>query len=266
MTPRAKGTIVTLALFAVVGTGLWGFLDYDKGMPNDPTKALSWLKNEAEQGDGFAALELGYLYTDGEGFKKDYVEAARWFRIAADQRIEDAPTWLAEIYRDGLGDVPRDLMKAKFWYVEAVKYRDADPAQLELGRIYETAYENPYSAYRWYWLHGGDEAKARMKVLAKELGSEQIERIIEEAKDWQYGGGYSVPFEYQGMWNEWRLAEGLQEIIKVGSPIYKELELKGMQGMCGTPALQREAKIKEAIADGASVEYVASLVRGRKFW
>jgi uncharacterized protein len=239
----------------------------DKEFPRDPEKAIHWYKKAAKQGNGNSALEVAYWLTEGEGgVEQNYVEAIKWFRIAADQRLEDAPTLLAEIYRDGLGDVPRDLMKARFWFEEAVKYRDADPAQLELGRIYETAYENPYSAYKWYWLHGGDEAKARMEVLANELGSERIERIIEGAKKWQYDGGYSVPIEYQSLWNEWRLNEGRLELIKVESPIYKEIELKGMREMCGTPAIQREAQIKEAIAAGAPVDYVASLVREGKDW
>jgi hypothetical protein len=239
----------------------------DKTFPRDPEKAIHWYKKAARQGNGNSALEVAYWLTEGEeDVERDYVEAIKWFRIAADQRLEDAPTRLAEIYRDGLGEVPRDSRKARFWFEEAVKFRNTDPAQLELGRIYETAYQIPYRAYKWYWLHGGDEAKARMVVLARELSPEQIEGIIEEAEKWQYDGGYSVPIEYQGLWNEWRLTEGLGELIKVGSPIYKELELKGRRWMCGTPALQREAKIKEAIADGAPVAYVASLVREGKFW
>jgi uncharacterized protein len=245
---------------------LLGYLyTYTDDFPANPEKAIYWYKKAAEQGNGNSALEVAYWYTDGEGVERDYMEAIKWFRIAADQRLEDAPTRLAEIYRDGLGKVPRDLMKARVWFEEAVKFRDADPAQLELGHIYETAYQIPDIAYKWYWLHGGDEAKARMEVLARELEPHQIERIIEGAKQWQGDGGYSVPIEYQGLWNEWRLTEGL-EIVKIGSPVDIQLKTKKRGERCGTLVLEREREIMAAIADGAPVDDVASLVRERKFW
>jgi hypothetical protein len=247
---------------------LLGYLNtYTEDFPSNPEKAIHWYKKAAQQGNGNSALEVAYWYTDGEdGVERNYVEAIKWFRIAADQRLEDAPTRLAEIYRDGLGKVPRDSRKARFWFGEAVKFRDADPAQLELGRIYETAYQIPYSAYYWYWLHGGDEAKERMKVLAKELTPERIERIVGRAKDWQRRGSYSVPIKYQGLWNEWRLTEGGLELVKVGSPVANEMDSKNRYWKCGTFIIQREREIQKAIADGASVDHVASLVRENKHW
>jgi Sel1 repeat len=39
----------------------------------------------AEQGDASAQHFLGKMYESGEGVRRDPVEAAKWFRLAADQ-------------------------------------------------------------------------------------------------------------------------------------------------------------------------------------
>ena len=105
-----------------------------------------------------------------------------------------------------------------------------------------------------------------MKVLTKELSPERIESIVKFAKDWRDGGGYSVPIKYQGLWNEWRLTEGLGEVIKVGSPVHLQLKAERRGQRCGTLILEREREIKASIAAGAPVDYVASLVRENKHW
>ena len=37
----------------------------------------------AEQGDASAQLFLGHMYADGEGVPQDYVQAHKWFNLAA---------------------------------------------------------------------------------------------------------------------------------------------------------------------------------------
>jgi len=39
----------------------------------------------AEQGDAEAQLNLGDMYSDGEGIAKDDREAVKWYRLAAEQ-------------------------------------------------------------------------------------------------------------------------------------------------------------------------------------
>jgi TPR repeat protein len=246
--------------------GYFYFYKDEKIFPDSMAKAIMWFRKAAEQGYGYSALETGYWFFNGEGVKKDYVKASKWLRIAADKRVEDAAFLLAEIYKDGLGEVPRDFLKAKFWYEEAVRYRDADPAQLELGKLYETVFENYSEAYRWYWLYGSPKAHKRLKVLSEKLTPEQIEWIIDDAERWQYEGDYWVPIEYQALWNEWRLNEGQLELVEAGSPMHKLIEQKNRRYICGTIFLERETKIKAAINTGKPVEYVARLVREQKNW
>jgi TPR repeat protein len=53
--------------------------------PNSDSKMIGELKNQAEQGDAKAQCSLGLIYCNGEGVTKDYIEALKWLRKAADQ-------------------------------------------------------------------------------------------------------------------------------------------------------------------------------------
>ena len=42
-------------------------------------------KAKAEKGDAFSQYILGYMYSKGQGVPKDFREAVKWFRKAAEQ-------------------------------------------------------------------------------------------------------------------------------------------------------------------------------------
>ena len=44
---------------------------------------LIWYRRAAEQGDVDAQVSLGMVYADGIGVPQDYVEAHKWFNLAA---------------------------------------------------------------------------------------------------------------------------------------------------------------------------------------
>jgi hypothetical protein len=54
----------------------FGFL----GAPRDYAEALKWYRKAAEEGDVGARLRIGGMYFEGKGVPKDYDEAARWDR------------------------------------------------------------------------------------------------------------------------------------------------------------------------------------------
>ena len=60
--------------------------------------------------DAEAQFNLGCHYRDGE----DYTEAAKWFRMAAEQGHSDAQYWLGWCYGHGLG-VEYDSAEAEKW-------------------------------------------------------------------------------------------------------------------------------------------------------
>ena len=50
---------------------------------NDPAQAAKWYERAALQGNGDAQLSLGEMFARGEGVSQDFVEAYKWFNIAA---------------------------------------------------------------------------------------------------------------------------------------------------------------------------------------
>ena len=51
---------------------------------------MRWFRKAAEQGDAKAQFSLGVCYENGTGIPKSFVEAYRWFNVAAAQGDEDA--------------------------------------------------------------------------------------------------------------------------------------------------------------------------------
>ena len=52
-------------------------------MPQDYAVAMSWYRKAAEQGYIDAQINLGILYSMGEGVSRDYIIAHMWFSLAA---------------------------------------------------------------------------------------------------------------------------------------------------------------------------------------
>jgi TPR repeat protein len=53
------------------------------GLKKDYTEAERWYRRSAEQGDPFAQASLGLLFRFGKGVSQDYIEAYKWFYLAA---------------------------------------------------------------------------------------------------------------------------------------------------------------------------------------
>jgi peptidoglycan hydrolase-like protein with peptidoglycan-binding domain len=63
--------------------------DHDAGMSaykqGDYAKAYEEFKASAEQGNADSQLMLGFLYAEGQGVRQSYVQAHKWFSLAASQ-------------------------------------------------------------------------------------------------------------------------------------------------------------------------------------
>ena len=75
---------------------------------------LADLHARAAAGEATAQHDLGFLYSDGLGVPQDHVEAAGWYRRAAEQGHTTAQHALGVMYYDGLG-VPQDYVEAHIW-------------------------------------------------------------------------------------------------------------------------------------------------------
>jgi TPR repeat protein len=82
-----------------------GVMNYPIGDQSfDPSKgnlseALIWYRRAAEQGDVDAMVAMGMAYADGIGVPQDYVEAHKWYNVAAP--------------RTNYGDIRNDIMKRR---------------------------------------------------------------------------------------------------------------------------------------------------------
>ncbi|MGO9021708.1 MAG: tetratricopeptide repeat protein [Syntrophobacteraceae bacterium] len=64
-----------------------GTAAYDKG---DYGRAYSEMRPLAERGEAPAQFYLGVMYENGQGVPKDYVQAHKWFELAAAQGDSEA--------------------------------------------------------------------------------------------------------------------------------------------------------------------------------
>lgn len=121
---------------------------YDK---KNYTEAIKWYRIAAEQGDAEGQNNLGVMYENGNGVAKDYTEAAKWYRKAAEQGDYIGQYNLGVLYENGYG-VTQDYAEAVKWYRKAAEQGDA-PAQNNLGGMYNRGYgvtKDCAEAVKWY--------------------------------------------------------------------------------------------------------------------
>ena len=84
------------------------------GVPPDDAEAAKWYRLAAEQGDAYAQFFLGRMYRGGKGVPQDDAKAAKWYRLSADQGNAYAQFSLGAMYYKGWG-VPQDYVQGHFW-------------------------------------------------------------------------------------------------------------------------------------------------------
>lgn len=84
------------------------------------TGLIESLKAKWDNGDAYAAFQLGFAYKQGQGVEKNLVEAANWFLLGAEKGDYQAALEFAGICRKGEG-VEKDEDKAADWYVKIGK-------------------------------------------------------------------------------------------------------------------------------------------------
>ena len=76
---------------------------------------------------------LGVCYRVGSGCRQDLVEALKWFRLAAAQRVGEGACSVGQAYSLGMG-VAQDMALAVSWYRRAVEYdANCSAAMFNLG-------------------------------------------------------------------------------------------------------------------------------------
>ncbi len=156
--------------------------DFDKGVRaykgNDYATALAELRPLAEQGHIAAQNMLGVMYDRGDGVQPNYVEGARWYRLAAEQGLAEAQYNLGLMYHGGDG-VLQNYTEAVHWYRMAAE-RGFAKAQYNLGLMYYIGKGVPQDytlAHMWGNLaqaQGADRANELVRILEIGMSSDQI--------------------------------------------------------------------------------------------
>jgi len=110
-----------------------GLQAYEEG---DYVTALSEFIPLAEEEDATAQYYLGEMYYYGDGLRRNFEEAARWYRMAAEQGNAIAQYKLGEMYFRGYG-VPQDFEETIRWLRMAAEQGHVD-AQNSLGYMYSS--------------------------------------------------------------------------------------------------------------------------------
>jgi len=131
-------------------------IDWQKGEQRDKLfKHLkAWLEESggSTADDGSSSFLLGNDYYYGiSGKPKDYIEAAFFYRVAAEQGHKEAMFCLGVCFENGRG-VPQEYRKAKKWYEESALLGHPR-AQYHLGRCYKKGLGvdvNYEEAFAWF--------------------------------------------------------------------------------------------------------------------
>jgi len=138
--------------------------------PTSYTQAAKWYRMAAEQGHGDAQESIAGAYLSGVGVRQDYVEAAKWYGKAADQGIPCAQLQLGEMYRDGQG-VNEDKVLAHAW----MNIASADAMNLGLSSQSDEAHKD----------YCVKTAETERNTLAQSMTPAQIAQAQALAREWK---------------------------------------------------------------------------------
>lgn len=149
--------LIPCLLCCVLGSSLTLAVTNDSGnakggIPREKDReSLAKLKDEAAKGNAEAVFKVGVAYDEGKDVGKDLVEAAKWYRKAADQGYVPATYNLAAMYANGDG-VEVDFTQAIRLYKQAAD-KGYGMAMYNLGCMSEDGrgVEKSFSdAIKWY--------------------------------------------------------------------------------------------------------------------
>jgi TPR repeat protein len=156
MVPQTRVGPIFL-LFAVLSFALSCFAQAVFDKKPQFSRNFPQIVQKAQQGDRHAQFLLGLAYESGSDIEKNYAEAVRWYRKAADSGDSGAQNNLGSMYGRGLG-VQQDDAEAMKWYLRAAT-DDHPAAQSNIGFMYATGRAaigrgrttpDPAEALNWY--------------------------------------------------------------------------------------------------------------------
>ncbi len=127
-------------------------------------------------------LSLAIEYYKGEEKQKDYIKAAKLFRMAAENGSHEAQFALGCMYQNGHG-VTQNFMEATDWYLKAAR-ADNPNAQFLLGLSYKQGSgvaRDPLESYKWIYL-AAESGNTQHIAARQQLDQTYSPAIIHEGK------------------------------------------------------------------------------------
>ena len=154
-------------------------------------EAVPIILEAAKSGNTYAHITLGEMYETGRGVKRNYQEAAKWYKSAIDADWAEAMVALGEMYRTGRG-VPVDYELARYYFDTAVKHFNYWGYR-GLGKLHAAGQGVPRNeeTARSYYLKGAESGdQEAMFLLAEAL--EHNGNVAEARRWYQAAAGYTV--------------------------------------------------------------------------
>ena len=159
---------------------------HEANEPKDYAEAMRWYRKAADQGDAGAQVSIGLLYADGHGVTQDFAQAMSWYRKAADQGNATAQVNIGVLYVSGHG-VTQDFAQAMTWYRKAADQGDAS-AQFNIGALYASGHgvtQDFAEAMSWY-RKAADQgyAKAEVSIGGAYASGHGVTQDFAQAMSW----------------------------------------------------------------------------------
>ena len=194
------------ALFAMSVSGANAQVDYtqyNKGVAaykaGEYKSALyTWIK-VAKYADDPARADaqnsIGLMYDNGKGVIQNYVEAVKWYRLAADRGHANARYNLGVMYDNGKGIIENDIEAFKL-YMFAAEHGDAN-AQNHIGMMFSVGagfIKSNVIAHMWYNIasaNGKEEAAKQRDDIALKMTRAEIATAQAMAQEC-FSSGYEI--------------------------------------------------------------------------
>lgn len=160
---------------------------YGYGVPKNYSEAMKWYRKAANQGYADAQRSLGRMYHLGQGVPQNYAEAMKWYKKAADQGNVLAQARLGDMYYFGYG-VPHNYVEAAKCYRKAA-YQGDVMAQRLLGSMYRLGQgvpQNFFKAYVWLYIalaYGSEHCTEDLGILSSQMTPQQIAQAQKEGAE-----------------------------------------------------------------------------------
>ena len=194
----------------------------------DYPRAYKEWKAAADSGQAEAQFDLGVLYAQGLGVRRDLEEAAKWYRKAANQGNAEAEFALGQMYLRGWG-VPRDEADAMRWFQMANSVdSDGPPTDWAPLAGYGVEKDSKQAAH-WYRLAADKgHAEAQFSLAQLYASGDGVKKDEEQAARWVSASatqGYTPAMAELGQ----RYAEG-HGVVKDDKRAYFWLSLAFLHG------------------------------------